>query len=390
MTSALLVGLTGGLASGKSTVARWLAELGCTVLDADRLVAELYRPGGVGSQAVAALFGAEFLDADGAVDRPKLAQRVFADAPARKRLEEAIHPLVRQRFGELSADAEGLWVYEATLLVEAGRADEFDLVVSVEADPELRLQWAVARGLDEDAARARLAAQGKGEARRRRADRVLSNEGTLDELRRQVVALHHALVGLLAVRSAALADGPLAGTVLITGNLHKVLEARRLVGEDLESHTLELPEIQGLELAPILDAKADAASAAGLGRPVVVEDVALELDAFERFPGPLVKWMLAALGAAGIARSVDALGPSGATARCALCWDDGQRRVVAEGLVRGHITHPPRGEAGFGWDPIFVPEGEDRTYAEMPDRRKDAIGHRGLAWRELVRRLGEG
>lgn len=184
-----LVGLTGGLASGKSTVASWLAEAGFEVYDADRLVAELYAPGERGTAAVVELFGPEFLAPDGAVDRPKVAVRVFDDPDARRRLEAAIHPLVAERFREVAAEARGVVVYEATLLVEAGRAGEFDLVVSVEAPEEKRLAWAVARGMDETAARARLAAQGDGALRRRAADRILRNDGSLDDLRRKVDAL---------------------------------------------------------------------------------------------------------------------------------------------------------------------------------------------------------
>jgi dephospho-CoA kinase len=184
-----LVGLTGGLASGKSTVARWLAEAGFRVLDADRIVADLYAPGAPGTWAVRELFGDGVLDAEGGVDRPRLAEVVFAHPEARKRLEEAIHPLVAERFREIAARAEGVLVYEATLLVEAGRAKEFDLVISVEAPPEARLAWAVARGMDEAAARARLAAQGDGATRRAAAHRILENDGTREELRAQVDAL---------------------------------------------------------------------------------------------------------------------------------------------------------------------------------------------------------
>lgn len=191
--SRLRVGLTGGLASGKSTVARLLAEAGCTVFDADKVVADLYRPGAAGTRAVEALFGPEVLTAQGAVDRPKVGEKVFADPAARKALEAAIHPLVRQRTGELLAAAEGIVVYEATLLVEAGRADDFDLVVTVEADPELRLRRAVERGMDEGAARARLEAQGDGAARRARAERTLINDGTYEELEEKVAALHRDL-----------------------------------------------------------------------------------------------------------------------------------------------------------------------------------------------------
>ena len=184
-----LVGLTGGLASGKSTVAGRLADAGFRVLDADEIVAELYRPGGGGAAAVRELFGGGVLAAGGGVDRPRLAEVVFADAEARRRLEAAIHPLVRERFREIAAEADGVVVYEATLLVEAGRAGEFDLVVSVESPPAAQLERAVARGMEADAAKARLAAQGEGELRRRAAHRILWNDGSLEDLRVKVDAL---------------------------------------------------------------------------------------------------------------------------------------------------------------------------------------------------------
>ncbi|HEX2253554.1 MAG TPA: dephospho-CoA kinase [Thermoanaerobaculia bacterium] len=189
-----LLGLTGGLASGKSTVARLLAERGCQVVDADRLVAELYRPGEPGAEAVRDLFGDEALDGTGAVDHASVAEKVFADPAERRRLEQAIHPLVRRRFEAVArAATEPCVVLEATLLVEAGFADDFDLVVTVEAPGALRLERAVARGLPEAAARARLEAQGEGDERRARADRVLVNDGTLEDLERQVDDLLAAL-----------------------------------------------------------------------------------------------------------------------------------------------------------------------------------------------------
>ena len=190
-----LLGLTGGLASGKSTVAGRLAELGCRVVDADELVAELHRPGEPGARAVHELFGDEALTEEGAVDHTEVSRRVFADPEARKRLEAAVHPLVRRRFAEIAEEvaqddgSEDILVLEATLLVEAGYAEDFDLVVSVEAPEDLRLQRAVERGLDPEAARARLKAQGDGEVRRARADRILFNDGTLEELGKKVEEL---------------------------------------------------------------------------------------------------------------------------------------------------------------------------------------------------------
>ena len=186
----VLVGLTGGLAGGKSTVAGLFRDAGFRVVDADRLVADLYRPGEPGAAAVAELFGPEALTAEGGVDHAAVAKRVFADAAARRRLEQAIHPLVRRRFQEIAAAAEeAVVVLEATLLVEAGYADDFDLVVTVEADPGTRVARARARGLSAAEARRRLAAQSDGAARRARADRVIVNDGTIEELWERVESL---------------------------------------------------------------------------------------------------------------------------------------------------------------------------------------------------------
>jgi len=185
----LRVGLTGGLAGGKSTVAEWLRDAGFEVIDADRLVAELYQPAGEGAAAVRGLFGPEMLDASGAVDHHRLAERVFSDAAARARLEAAIHPLVRKLFVERTASLTGVVVLEATLLIEAGYKPGFDLVVSVEAPCEVRLERAVARGMKAETARARLLAQGDGDKRREAAHRIIDNSGGLEHLRRQTEEL---------------------------------------------------------------------------------------------------------------------------------------------------------------------------------------------------------
>ena len=205
--SRFLVGLTGGIAAGKSTVAALLREAGLRVVDADRLVADLYLAGGGGAAAVAELFGDDHLNADGAVDHQRLAAVVFADADARRRLEARIHPLVRERFGELAAAEPGVAVLEATLLVEAGYGPDFDLVVTVEAEPEVRLRRAMARGLDETAARARLAAQGDGDERRAAADFEIRNDGDRAELHRQVQALLRRIATRVARKEASDNDG---------------------------------------------------------------------------------------------------------------------------------------------------------------------------------------
>ena len=173
---------------------------------------------------------------------------------------------------------------------------------------------------------------------------------------------------------------------LVTGNTAKRAEAERILGCPLDCHPLDLPEIQSLDLLAVLGAKGDAAWAA-LRRPVVVEETGLELAALAGFPGPLVRWMLEAAGAEGIARTALSLGDVRATARCALLWTDGGRRVIGEGATEGTLVLPPRGTGGFGWDPVFQPLGESRTYAELPAAEKDRRGHRGRAWRDLLARL---
>jgi len=197
---ALRVGLTGGLASGKSTVSQWLRDAGFEVIDADRLVAELYQPGGEGTAVVRDLFGPGMLDERGAVDHAKVAARVFSDPAARASLEAAVHPLVRKRFVEIAAQAKGVVVLEATLLVEAGYGPGFDLIVTVEAPCELRLERAIARGVNPESARARLLAQGDGEERRRAAHRLIDNSGDEPHLRRQVDELIEELKRLAAGR----------------------------------------------------------------------------------------------------------------------------------------------------------------------------------------------
>ena len=174
--------------------------------------------------------------------------------------------------------------------------------------------------------------------------------------------------------------------VLVTTNPGKLAEARRLAGPGLEAAAIDLPEIQSLELRAVLEEKARAAWAR-LARPLVVEETGLELAALNGFPGPLVKWMLRAVGAQGIARVALDRGAPGATARCALMLRNGGGSVTAEGATRGVLVLPPRGAGGFGWDPVFQPEGETRTYGELPAATKDEIGHRGRAWRALLAKL---
>ncbi|NOZ94847.1 MAG: dephospho-CoA kinase [Acidobacteria bacterium] len=183
-----VVGLTGGLASGKSSVARMFAGLGAAVLDADAVVHELYRSGEPGAEAVRKLFGPAVLDATDGVDRGALAARIQEEAGALARLNVAIHPLVRERvrrwIDELSRRSEPprVAVVEATLMVESGSHRGYDLLAVVWCRPEQQLERAVGRGMPEARARALLSGQMSLDEKRRLADLVIDNSGAPEEL----------------------------------------------------------------------------------------------------------------------------------------------------------------------------------------------------------------
>lgn len=174
--------------------------------------------------------------------------------------------------------------------------------------------------------------------------------------------------------------------VLVTGNRGKIAEARLALGDDLEAVELDLPEIQSGDYLEVLRAKAGEAWRR-IGKPLVVEEAGLDLAALNGFPGPLVKWMLQAVGAEGIARTATALKDPRATARCFLLYKDRDREIVAEGRTGGTLVLPGRGIHGFGWDPVFLPEGSALTFAELTGAEKGAVSHRGKAWREMAKRL---
>ncbi|MBX9244066.1 dephospho-CoA kinase [Actinotalea ferrariae] len=185
------VGLTGGIAAGKSVVAARLAHHGAAVVDHDVLAREVVARGSAGLAAVAEAFGQEVLTADGDLDRAALGRVVFADAAARERLNHLVHPLVRaaaRRAEEAAVAADaGVVVHDIPLLVESGQAGHFDELVVVDAPAELRVRRLVEmRGLTEADAWARLAAQADDEARLEAADVVLDGSGSVAELEEQV------------------------------------------------------------------------------------------------------------------------------------------------------------------------------------------------------------
>jgi dephospho-CoA kinase len=187
------VGLTGGIASGKSTVARLLAERGALVIDADVLAREVVEPGTPGLAAVVDRFGPAVLTAEGRLDRPALGRLVFGEGEtaraARRDLEAVVHPAVRARAAELEAAArpDQVVVHVIPLLVETGQAGSFDLVVVVDVEPQVQRARLTSRdGLSVSEADARIAAQASRAARLVAADVVLDNSGSVEDLERHV------------------------------------------------------------------------------------------------------------------------------------------------------------------------------------------------------------
>ena len=186
----LLVGLTGGIGSGKSTVARMLERRGAVVFDADVLAREVVEPGTPGHAAVIERFGANVLAPGGELDREALASIVFADPAARRDLEAIVHPEVRRRFAEGTEaykDTERVVVFSAPLLVETGMHSAFDMLVVVSATNATQIDRLMRdRGMSEEAVRSRIDAQATPEARAEVADVLVDNEGTVEELEQQV------------------------------------------------------------------------------------------------------------------------------------------------------------------------------------------------------------
>jgi len=183
------VGLTGGVASGKSTVSAMLAELGAVVIDADALARDVVRRGTPGLDAVVAEFGPSLLTPDGDLDRAAMGTLVFGDAAARKRLEAIVHPLVFERIVALEAEAppDAVVVHDIPLLAESGRADTFDEVLVVDVPPELQVERMLRdRGWSREDAEARIAAQASREDRLAIATHVIDNAGTREQLRERV------------------------------------------------------------------------------------------------------------------------------------------------------------------------------------------------------------
>ena len=188
----ILVGLTGGIGSGKSTVADLLRERGAVVLDADDFARAAVVAGSEGLRKVIERFGPEVLGPDGELDRRKLASIVFADPAALSDLEAIVHPEVRRMFADgiqENLDTQGIVVLVNPLLIEMGTHRDCDIVVVVSTSIETQIARSVARGMDESDVRARIAAQLPLAERAQAADVLIDNEGTLDELQHEVDVL---------------------------------------------------------------------------------------------------------------------------------------------------------------------------------------------------------
>lgn len=206
-----LIGLTGGIASGKSTIAARFAEHGAIVIDADVLSREAVEPGTPGLDAIAERFGPGVIGADGTLDRPALGAIVFADEQARADLNAIVHPEVKrrsqERIAEASSNPAAIVVYDVPLLVETGRKDEFDLVVVAFAPSDVRARRLTEiRGLELGEAERRIAAQASDAQRAAVADVLIDTAGTLDHTLSQVDAVWRDAAAAAASRDATRPD----------------------------------------------------------------------------------------------------------------------------------------------------------------------------------------
>ena len=195
----MILGLTGSIACGKSTVADLFVECGAVLVSADRLAREVVAPGSPTLAKLVDVFGEEILTAGGSLDRTLMADRVFADPEARQKLEAVTHPAIAHlaecRLAELSKAPHDLVVYEAPLLFEAGAESRVDQVLTIVIDPAVQMQRLIEReGLTESEARQRIMAQWPQADKVQRADYVIDNSGSLAETRAMVQGLYDYLV----------------------------------------------------------------------------------------------------------------------------------------------------------------------------------------------------
>lgn len=169
-------------------------------------------------------------------------------------------------------------------------------------------------------------------------------------------------------------------TFFITGSKNKFAEMQTILS-DIEQLEIDLPELQEIDAHKIIEAKLSEALKHNQGA-FIVEDTSLYLDAMQGLPGPLIKWFMKTIGNEGLYKIAFAFGNYGAEAKTIIGYSDGSRTEFFEGVIRGSIVEP-RGETGFGWDPIFQPENTDKTFAELTAEEKNSFSMRRLAAEKL-------
>jgi non-canonical purine NTP pyrophosphatase (RdgB/HAM1 family) len=176
--------------------------------------------------------------------------------------------------------------------------------------------------------------------------------------------------------------------ILVSSNPNKGIEAERILGQPVLRVSLTLPEIQAATVEEITRYKLETAKTKGYQR-LIVEDVSLGFDELGNFPGPYVRWLLEAAGGPGLAAIAYALNNRAAKAQCCVGYWDGRQVRLFVGETAGEILVKPRGERVFGWDAWFQPAGAQKTFAEMTADEKDAVSHRGRAYRKLAEHLAK-
>lgn len=174
--------------------------------------------------------------------------------------------------------------------------------------------------------------------------------------------------------------------ILVSSNPNKGIEVERILGVPVLRVSLSLPEIQAATVEEITRHKLEVARSKGHDR-IIVEDVSLGFDELGNFPGPYVRWLLEAAGGEGLGAIAYALLNRSALAQCCVAYWDGREARIFMGETAGEILVEPRGKTGFGWDSWFIPKGSVKTFAEMTDAEKDAVSHRGKAYRLLAEHI---
>ena len=174
----------------------------------------------------------------------------------------------------------------------------------------------------------------------------------------------------------------------VTSNAGKVRELQAILQVDVTQFPLGLPEIQAVEVDEVIRSKAEQAHE-HIGVPVLVEDTGLSFAAWNGLPGALIKWFMGAMGSAGICEMLNGEKNRQAIAKCTFDLYDGKEHHLFSGIVQGTLARKPRGQGGFGWDDIFIPEGYNRTFAEMSTGEKNSISMRKIALDKLQKFLAE-